>query len=441
FLVEAGWFRLVGSGMTQARLLSAVAGVATVIVVAWLLRRLVGQGAGLLAAAFVAFDGWLVFTNRVGWAENVQVPLGLIALWGFWRLSTRPTWARLYAAGLVLGAITVYKLVGVTFLLGGLLYLWLERYRLRQFLTVLAGAATMGVAFVLGMSVWAGKQFISDNYHQLLRATGIVKSRGAVQGTSSAVGPLVHQYSIYLASVGLLALVGGLLLWRCWQVLIETVRTVRLSSKPQSWFGYVPLAWRSLRNEGFEPVRRANSLLFAWALASYAVFGLGHLWLPHYLILILVPAACYLAAELQLWLRQRSWGKLRKVMVTALTLLVIAGGLVSYAERIVVHPDNAVGQTLAWMADAQNAPPDAKVITEEFIGNQIGQPYCKITHAQECEQAAGRPDFIITYETTTEKLPTSQALTRLLGYGTVVAEFTGFKETIRIYKIRPAIKR
>lgn len=413
FWVEAGWFKLAGSGIVQARLLSAVAGVATILVAAWLLRRLVGKEAGLLAAVFVAFDGWLIFTNRVGWAENVQIPLGLAALWVFWWLCRQPAnWARLFAGGLVLGAITAYKLVGVTFLLGGLLYLLIERYRFRQCLAVVGGAVSVVGAYAFGMWLWVGNQFLSDNYHQFQRATGIVKSRGTVQTGGSSIGLFVGgPYSIYLASIALLGLIGLLL----------GVRVLQC-----------------LRHRSLGPAREANSLLFAWAFVSFVLFGLGPLRLPHYLIMVIAPGVCYLAAELVRWFERKPQAKARVRMAMALVLLVVVGGVVSYAGRIILRSDNAVGDTLAWMADEHNAPRDAKVIADEFIGNQLGQPYCKVTHAQLCEQRAGRPRFIIAYETTTQKLPESQALTRMLGYGTVVAEFTGFKEHIRIYQIAPA---
>ncbi len=412
FLVEAFWFKLVGPSVVYARLLMALAGVATVLVVGLvMLGWSRSRAASLTAAGFVAVDGWVVFTNRVGWAENLQIPLGLAALWLFWKLVQQRTSRALYVGGFLLGAITIYKFVGVTFLLGGLLYLLIERFTFRQVLRFLVGFATLLGAYAIGMSFWVGKQFWADNYHQFLRATGQVQSRGAVTKGSDIVSGLLANYSIYLVSIGLLAAVGLLLAYRLLLCLLK---------------------------RSFEPVRRTNSLLFAWTLASYAVFGLGRLTLPHYLILLLIPAICYLVAELGYWLEQNPGSRLRVATAAGLALAVLTGGAVAYTGRILLGDDNAVAQTAAWLADDHNASAGDKVIADEFMGNLIRQPYCKITHAQECEQLGGRPRFIVTYTTRTQKLPVSQALDRLLAIGVPVKKFTGFKETIVIYRLPPA---
>jgi 4-amino-4-deoxy-L-arabinose transferase-like glycosyltransferase len=413
FVVEAGWFKLVGgSSVIDARHLAAAAGVLTVLLVGVLFRPYLGYWS-LLAAGLLAMDGWLVFTNRVGWAENLQIPLGMVLLMWFTRLVDESLSAKTLAAGgVALGFIVVYKQVGVCFLAAGLLYMLMMRSRLKDYVVVLASAGAVCVTYLIGMYLWAGPVFISDAYHQVLRVLGIEKSRGSVSSFSDVLGALSDNYRIYLSSVMILVVVGLIMIVRLWQ------------------------CWRQ-RN--WEPAFRADALLFSWTLATYVVFGLARLRLPHYLILLMVPAICYLVAELRHWVQGRDEADWRIGVTVLLASAVVVGGLVGSYGRLVLRNDNAVGKTIEWMA--LNAPPDSQVIADEFLGNQIRQPYCRITRAQACEREGGRPDYIITYTTRTQKLPDSQALDRMLGYGAVITSFKGFKEEIRIYRIAPETLR
>jgi 4-amino-4-deoxy-L-arabinose transferase-like glycosyltransferase len=444
FLVEGLWFKLVGTGILHARQLTSLAGIVTMIIGAVWVRRRLGNWPALLVAAMLGLDGWVIFTNRVAWAENVQIPLGMLALMGFSSLMKRPSMRRLLLAGMLLGSIMAYKTVGVIFPLAGLLYLLIERQQLpvrdttvrgqrwaawrlmrkligsrfRYATAFVAGWVAVMAAYLLGMWVWAGQQFVTDTYHQFLRATGQVKSRGTVTSSGQILETLRNNYSIYLVSVLVLGLAGLIIGLRVLQCLLK-------------------------RN--LEPVRRADSLLFAWATGAFFVFGVQRLTLPHYLILIMVPAFCYLTAEAKAWVDRDERSRVRPKVVATLALVVILGGFVATIGRVVVRNDNAVRSTLTWMdTQAPRSQPGqpVRVVADEFIGvNLKHQSYCKITHYQECEQKGGRPDYIIAYTTTTQKLPASQALDRTIrDYCQPVAIFTGFKEKIIVYQVvkRPA---
>lgn len=455
FLVEAAWFKLFGAGIIQARTLAAFGGVLIVLLATLFTRRLIGNWS-LLVGLVLATDGWTVFTNRVGWAENFQIPLGIAALWFFWYVTKRPGMWRYFAGGLAVSAVFIYKTVGVVFLLGAVLYMVIQGTKFRYFLAVAASALLAVAAYAYGMYLWAGQKFIDDSYHQWLRVTGQVESRGAAKNSTDIVGLLLGQYKIYLASLAVLGLVGMIIFWRSLQCLkLATVWAWRALCGIGAlllflWRNKSLGFWRYRQIVGskqcywfrdvFEPTRRAHPLLFGWTACTFLVFGVQRLTLPHYLILLLVPAICYLAAEASVWVKKphrQMWFEARTGGAVVVALIVAGCGLYATHQRMVVQQDNAVGQTLDWLE--QNAKPDDRVIADEFIGLSINQPYCKVTHVKLCEDLGGRPAYIIAYTTTTQKLPVSEALDRLIADSDPVATFTGFKEKIIIYKVKPLV--
>ena len=80
--------------------------------------------------------------------------------------------------------------------------------------------------------------------------------------------------------------------------------------------------------------------------------------------------------------------------------------------------------------------PDARVLTEETLGASIDQPYIKLWRASSSNYLERvRPDYIVTYNSTTQAPPKSKALDDLLNKSQVIATFSGFKETYKVYKV------
>jgi hypothetical protein len=175
-----------------------------------------------------------------------------------------------------------------------------------------------------------------------------------------------------------------------------------------------------------------HGLVWCWTICTYGVFLVGRLKLPHYLILLIVPAVCYIAAELNYWIARPVKQRWRQMVAIGLTVAVVASGLWSGTVRYVVNRDNAVKAAITWMN--QQVPLDRLVLTDEFIGQWIKQPYCRIRHATRCVQAGDTPDYVITYATRTQKPPTDPALTSLIANSTIVASFEGYKEVVIIYR-------
>jgi hypothetical protein len=78
------------------------------------------------------------------------------------------------------------------------------------------------------------------------------------------------------------------------------------------------------------------------------------------------------------------------------------------------------------------------VVTEEEIGDEIRQPWCAVARAGVC---AGTAAYAIAYSSYLQPAaPPSDAAFQAIMTGAVrVAAFSGFKETITVWRLMPAI--
>jgi 4-amino-4-deoxy-L-arabinose transferase-like glycosyltransferase len=153
FWLEGGWFKLFGSGILQARWLAAGAAVLMLLMLAGMLRSLLGTWA-LLAVSLLALDGWMIFTNRVGWIENVGFVFAVGGLWLYKVALDKPTWLRFGAAGLVLAWATVFKHQFGYFIVG-VFFCWLIVREHHRKHVVMFGTMVLGaVAYVAAMLLW-----------------------------------------------------------------------------------------------------------------------------------------------------------------------------------------------------------------------------------------------------------------------------------------------
>lgn len=107
---QALWQAVVGGGETSARLAGIVPGAVTVVLTGVLGRRLLGAGAGLLAAALVALDPALVAVDGSSMSENLAVPLTAAAVLVALRIAhdgVRGSW--LVALGVLGGVATLTR--------------------------------------------------------------------------------------------------------------------------------------------------------------------------------------------------------------------------------------------------------------------------------------------------------------------------------------------
>ena len=85
-------FAIFGVGLWQARLLSELAGAASVVLLAYGVRRIAGREAGVIAAALVATNYVYVMWNRAALMEASMVAFMVAAWYCYVRAQTRPFW-------------------------------------------------------------------------------------------------------------------------------------------------------------------------------------------------------------------------------------------------------------------------------------------------------------------------------------------------------------
>jgi 4-amino-4-deoxy-L-arabinose transferase-like glycosyltransferase/putative flippase GtrA/glycosyltransferase involved in cell wall biosynthesis len=402
FLLLRLWFGLFGSGIMQARVLAATGSVIMLALLGLCLRKLIGSKWALLTTGVLAVDGWTVFTNRVGWFENIMMPLGILALWLYTRALKRPTFARFVIVGGILGLVTIFKHVGVYFLLAVLIDWLIRRTNNRKYLALLATSLTVITSYICYVSAAYSTTYWRESTVQIQRVMGLRESRGAVNSFSDLITPLLGQYKIFVLSL-LLVIIGSV---------VVIVRATQM-----------------LRQHSSEPLGE-HTILFSWAAASLIVFAGMQLKLPHYFIMIIIPMVCLLGYEIQRRPPGHHQAKFLRQGITVAIIGVIIGNLAVFNARIVNRTDNALQQTAQWVD--LNVPSDALVLTEESVGSLIDRRYCKFGHAERC---ASQVQFIITYNSHTQQPPDTMLVRNLLASSTKINEFSGFKERLTIYRV------
>ncbi|HET6508480.1 MAG TPA: glycosyltransferase family 39 protein [Baekduia sp.] len=406
FELLGAWFSLFGAGIEQARVLAALASLVTLTLLYVLLRRRWGVWA-LAPCLVLATDGWLVFTNRVSWIENIMMVLavgGLVVYDAALRGGRVRTYA---AAGLLLGGATIYKHVGVYVLVAVLMH-WLIARRgrahgrgsaERRGHLVLAGCAVaMIVLYVIGAVVLTlrhggGDAFLDDSKVQLQRLTGHKSSRGSIGGHAT-LAALTGPYKVFALTLALSAAGALIVAWRA--VLALRRRSVAALGDP---------------------------LLFCWAASALLCFAALKLKMGHYFMMVELPLLLVVAAELREPLRHR------RALGLALLALVVAANGVTFVARFVDRDDNALGAVAAYAA--ARLPADALVLTEESVGSIVGQPYCKLTKAGACK---AQVKYLIIYRSLTQAPPSTPSLDGMLRYARPLRTFSGFKEHITVYR-------
>jgi 4-amino-4-deoxy-L-arabinose transferase-like glycosyltransferase len=140
-----------GSSILAAKLLQAVIGALTCVIVAGLGTRLLDRRSGLLAGAITAAYGPLIFLEAElvgeGWAALWSVAL----VWLFTAAPESPSWRRLGALGVVGGLAVITRPTFLPFVAAAALWLAiiLWRQRRKDLLRGLAAAASGGLLVVL----------------------------------------------------------------------------------------------------------------------------------------------------------------------------------------------------------------------------------------------------------------------------------------------------
>ena len=78
-VLQAAWYRLFGFSLVSVRSLSLLTGLVGVITFFWIVRRVCGDRAALLASAFVALDRNFVLSAAIGRPDMMSLAFALLA--------------------------------------------------------------------------------------------------------------------------------------------------------------------------------------------------------------------------------------------------------------------------------------------------------------------------------------------------------------------------
>jgi mannosyltransferase len=180
------WGDVFGSSELALRSLSAVWGVAAVLLTSLIGRRLFGTLVGTLAAVLLALAPLAVYYSQEVRMYAQVTALGLLAVYAY---STRTYW--LYAAA---GMATLYsQYLGVALLLAVNLHalIWWRSRSRREWLTWMAANAAIAVAFLPWLPA-----FIDQQTHALNTSPRTIA--GLAQATLTAYGGGVAQSEVFL---------------------------------------------------------------------------------------------------------------------------------------------------------------------------------------------------------------------------------------------------
>jgi 4-amino-4-deoxy-L-arabinose transferase-like glycosyltransferase len=405
FLLLAGWFKLAGAGVAQARLLAVIASLVTLCLLMRLIWRLHGPVPALVTVTFVALDGWLLFVQRVSYIENTLMVIIVAGLLLYERALRRPSARRFLAAGAVLGFAAVFKHTGGYVLLAVVLNWLIIRREKRNHWLLLAGAASVVVAYLAvmiplfdnGRHDW----YLQQTLVQLERVAGLRRSQGTLTSPAQFLHLIGHQYVIFGPSVAAALAGAAFIIVRC------------------------------ARARSLEPVRH-NSLLLAWAAAGVIVFGASAIRYQQYFELVLIPLYCLLWTEVCRYVRAHP----RAMPAAAVDgVIVVAAGLGTFCARVLAHHDNVLGQVRLYAE--RDIPRRSVVVAEEEIGDEIPQQWCTPARAGVCGAAAS---YAITYTSYLEPAAPAadHAFWAMMKGATRVTTFTGFKETVTVWRLNRA---
>jgi len=404
FLLLSRWFGIVGASIYHARLLGVILTAAMQAVLFRLLWKIHGPAVALFAIIPVIFDGWLLYIERVSYIENALMLLIAVGFLLYQRALERPSWPRFALAGAVIGFAGSFKQTGVYVLLAVLLC-WLVIRRAHRGHLVLVGVAVAVLVAYLAVMVplydpvghdW----FIGQSTTQVRRVLGLQHSGGTLTSAGGVLHLLAAQYRFFIPSV-LLGLAA----------LVTVARRVLRCYLARNW----------------EPAQ-GNALLFSWLVTGSVVFGLSSLKFPQYFALILIPAYCFLWTEIARWDWRPAWKG--TAMATA-----AAAGLGSFLLTVPAFSANSLAQVQRYAATQISA--DQIVVTEQSIGDLIGQRWCTVELSTRCKNQAG---YAITWRTYLQSSfrQGDADFHRMMKGAVPVKVFSGAAGTATVWKLKTA---
>jgi 4-amino-4-deoxy-L-arabinose transferase-like glycosyltransferase len=401
------WDRLLSPTIYSARLLGIVGDVVALLLLSRLLWRLYGKQAALFAVTIVAFDGWLIYVQRISYIENLLLPIVIAALLAYERAVRRGTWPSYLLTGLLLGTASVFNNDGAYLLLVVVVHwAFIRRDTLRHAVALGVALAICGLyalamisAYTLGGTDW----WWHDTLVQIRRITGFQASAGTLNSPAALVHLLGSQYGIFLPSV----LVGGA------AVILLAV-----------------LAVRSMRRRSVQPLG-PDLIVPSWAIAALLIFGPATLHFPQYFVLALLPLYCFLWTRTWPWVSKRA----RPALASVVAVLVLAGLGSSYLR--VSQDTSAFAEFQAYAA--RSIPRHSLIVAGvgDPLGYVIKQPWCS-PGTRLSGYCARHASYVVTWQTYLQPPnPLHLAsLQRLLDDSRPVKVFRQFSGKLTVWKVK-----
>ncbi len=229
YVLQAGWLMLTGhdqgsllAALQVARLFSAAAAAASVLLVAGLAYRLAPyarlrrrQWLAVLVAVIAALDPVLVRYGRQVMIEPFALAASLLVLHAAWSLRNRK-FQYVWVTGVLTGLALLTNEITVFIVATPILFALLQRDRslLRRSLAAFAiGLGFMSLWFVWAVEIGIGGTFISYQTVTLERLVGLVQITGYNAPGYSLEGALLRSVGEYLGSYIVLALGAVALCW------------------------------------------------------------------------------------------------------------------------------------------------------------------------------------------------------------------------------------
>src|SRR5215471_5698746 len=269
-----GAFKLFGAGLWAVRLVPALAGWLTLVVLFLLVRREVSMRGALLATALLGFSNLHIMYSRTGFAESVVVFFLALSIW-FWSLKDRHGLFGV-AAGVCFVLMAMTKITGIYFLPGlclmaiaGVVRRSISRRQAFLFVSgvVSAGALYGGFVVAPSFSDWLHFNLINGSGSEW--PTGLMPLFGAVL---KLLGNPFYSKEPLIAVLALLGLC-GLVVGAARDGVKETIRRASELEITAAalLIGYVI----TLAVTVYQPERRFIPVLFLMVILSAIVLDRG----------------------------------------------------------------------------------------------------------------------------------------------------------------------
>ena len=392
FLALSRWYAVYGTGVTSARVLGVLASVPTFSLIGWWLYRRYGQSAALFATTLIAFDGWMLYVQRISWIENLLMPFLLFAMVWYSRALQRRSWNAYVIAGVLCGIASVFNHDGAIVLLVILVHWALVRRDGWKHTALLGCAAAVVVIYGLAMARAFPGVWWQQTYYQWLRVTYRGGNHGSIRSPVQFIQLFATHYWLFGPSV-IVALAGVAIVCR---------------------LTYSCIRARSVHQLG------PDLLLAVWAGVSVLVLGLAGIRYAQYFVLALIPL--YMLAWVTAWRRIRRWSP-RNVALFMFAVVLLGVG--SSTARFELST-NAFSKAADYI---QTQAPHSALVATSAPFLMPPNPTC-LEFSKDC---LSRAEYIVDWDNFT------QALTVPAGVPTQkVASYRTFSGSLDIFKVSHA---